>query len=313
MKNLTLLVLVAVLTMLTACGSPAGNAPANSANSANANSSKPVAAAPTKDAIMAIETKAWEAWKAHDGKYFEDMLTDNTIGMDEKGRTDKAAIVKLIADPGCVVKSYSLSDDQMTALGPDAALITYKAAQDVECGGHAVPAVIWAASVFIRSGDKWKAAYHNEMTVPDPKAEPAKPSVSKPATEAKPQTDTKPADAATDALLAVEKKGWEAWKARDPKAIEGILSKDLLVLDGGARYDYAGTMKLWFETKCDIKSYSLTQPSSVAFTKDMSILIFKTATDGTCEGQKIQSAWDSSIYVKDGENWKLTFGMANPL
>lgn len=314
MKKITLFILTAIAAIsFAACGGPAANSGANNANATNANAAaKPAAAAPTKEALMGIENKAWEAWKAKDVKFFEEMLADNTISLGEKGREDKAAIVKSIADPTCDVKSFSLSEDQMTALGADAALITYKATQDGKCGGKALPGTVWAASVFVRSGDAWKAAYHNEIPVADPKAAPAKPAPAKPAAETKPAADAKPADAATEALLTIEKKAWDAWKARDIKGVDGVYTKDFSIIDDSGRHDYAGTMKLWFESKCEVKSYSLSDAASTSVTKDMSIITYKAAASGTCDGQPLGSIWATTVYVKEGESWKGAFYFSSP-
>ena len=37
------------------------------------------------------------------------------------------------------------------------------------------PGHSWAASVYVRDGDQWKAAFHAEAPIVDPKAAPAKP------------------------------------------------------------------------------------------------------------------------------------------
>lgn len=63
----------------------------------------------------------------------------------------------------------------MSPLGKSAALITYKITVDGTCGGQEVPANSWAASVYVRDGNKWKGAFHAEAAVIDPKAAPAKP------------------------------------------------------------------------------------------------------------------------------------------
>lgn len=317
MKRISSIVLtLTAAAFFAACGAPAGNnAPAannaNAANASNANSAKPVAAAPTKEALMTLEKSGWEAWKNKDAKFWDSFLSDKYIGFDAKGRTDKATAIKSLTDPKTTVKSYSLSDEQMTLLGPDAALLTFKGTQDYTTDGKPGPSPTWSASVYVRDGDKWKAAYYNEMLAADPKAPPAKPA--KPAATAKPAADVKPADAATEALLTVEKKGWEFWKNRDAKGIEPMLAKDLSIIDSGSRYDYAATMKLWFESKCDIKSYSLSDAASTSFTKEMSILTFKASASGTCDGQALGSTWSTSIYVKDGETWKLAFASNTPL
>src|SRR5664279_3404614 len=63
MKKFTLFIL-ALAGLGAACGGPAGNAPAASnasvVNAVNANSAKPVAAAPTKDDLVALEKGGWE-------------------------------------------------------------------------------------------------------------------------------------------------------------------------------------------------------------------------------------------------------------
>ncbi len=42
------------------------------------------------------------------------------------------------------------------------------------------------------------------------------------------------------------------------------------------------------------------------------ILTFKGGADGTCYGQTIGPIWGTSIYVRDGDAWKWTFGINLP-
>ncbi len=308
----TILTAVAAITFV-GCGGTANSPAVNNTNAANANANnaKPTAAAPTKEALVAMETKAFEAWKTKDTKFWDGFLADNYVGVGEKGRVDKAQSIKDITNEACDVKSYALADEKMTPAGSDAAILTYKATADATCGGKKIPADVWAATVYVRSGDTWKAAYHNEIPITDPKAAPAKPEA-KPAVETKPAADAKPADAATEALLSVEKKGWEAWKARDAKAIEGMLAKDLTMIDRSGRYEYDGTMKSWFESKCDVKSYSLTDPAGSSLTKDISILTFNGGATGTCDGQPLGNTRSTSVYIKEGQDWKLLLSFSTP-
>ena len=197
---------------MTACD---GNAPANNANAANTAEKTPPAA-PTKDALVTLEKSAYEAWKSKDAKFWDTFLSDKFVGYGSSGKLDKASATKEYTGADCEIKSYALSDEQMKPLGNDAALITYKTTVDGTCGGQKVPANSWAASVYVRDGDKWKGAFHAEAPVVDPKAAPAKPVDKK---EASKEGEAKPADrdAGTDAMLAVEKTVWEAWKAHDAK------------------------------------------------------------------------------------------------
>jgi ketosteroid isomerase-like protein len=113
----------------------------------------------------------------------------------------------------------------------------------------------------------------------------------------------------TDALMAIEKSGWEAWKARDAKKLEEVTTKDITFVDefGNATADKASTIKAWTEPKCDIKSVGVTDGSSISVTSDVSILTFKGTPDGTCDGGKLGSVWGATIYMKEGDTWKASF------
>lgn len=324
---------VATAVLFTACGAPAGNAPANNANAANT-AAKPVTAVPSKEDLIAGEQKAWNAWKAKDGKYFDDYLTNNAVGMFRNGRSDRAGVIRVISDPTCDVTDFSFSDEQMRLLGADAALVTYKATQDVKCGGKALPTTVWAATVLVRSGDKWKAAFHDEAAIVDPKAA----SVTKIATrvltkDGKPLTeDGRPLDegygksipndepkpnapdAVTGALVPAEKAVWEAWKDHDGKRIEGLTTNEISFINIFGTYfaTKADALKDWTSPGCDVKSVSITDAVGTELSPTTRILTFKGGADGTCFGQKVGPIWGSSIYVKDGDTWKWTFGINIP-
>ena len=317
MKRINIILIFVAAIFFTACGSTAtaNKSAAVNTNTSNSNTTaKPVTAASTKEDLIANEKKAWASWKTKDGKYFEDYLTDNAIGMGSKGRSDKAAIVKRISDPTCEVNDFSLTEEQMAPLGADAALLTYKATQDVKCGGKAFPATVRAATILARSGDKWKAVYHNEVAVIDPKAAPAKAAV-KNESPKKPEVESpaKPAisDANTDAMLTVEKAVWEAWKDHDGKKIEELTAKEISFINIFGTYfaTKADALKDWTSTGCQVKSVSVTDAVATVISPTVGILTFKGGADGTCFGQKVPPIWGTSIYVKDGDAWKWTFGM----
>lgn len=294
-----------------ACGGTADNKPANTANAANsnANAAKPAAAAPTKDALMTLEKSAYEAWKTKDSKFWDPFLTANFVGYGMAGRLDRVAAIKEYSGADCDVKSYSLSDDQMMPLGNDAAVITYKATVDATCGGKKVPPATWAAGVYVREGDKWKGAFHAEAPVVDPNAPPAK---AGPAAAAAKPSDAKP-DALTEALMAVETKGWDAWKARDAKGIEAVMAKEFLYLSDQGRRPKAEALKGWSEPKCQGLSYSFSEPMSVSTTKDLAVALYKADVKGTCDGKPVPPAiWVASFNLKEGDNWRNAFYMDLP-
>src|SRR5439155_874861 len=82
---------------------------------ANTNMGKPVAAAPTADALMALDKQANEAYAKGDSKFFEGMLSDKFVILTGGGqRMDKAATVKMIAGVKCDIKSMDLTEPAMS-------------------------------------------------------------------------------------------------------------------------------------------------------------------------------------------------------
>src|SRR5713101_1724270 len=147
----------------------AGNAPANNANAANT-AAKTAPAAPTKDELVTLEKSAYEAWKSKDAKFWDTFLSDKFVGWGSSGRLDRASATKEYTGADCEIKSYALSDEKMSPRGKDAVLITYKATVNGTFGGQKIPANSWVAGVYVRDGEKWKAAFHAEDSIVDPKA-----------------------------------------------------------------------------------------------------------------------------------------------
>ena len=309
MKSIKYFVLtVSAAILLTACPAPDANTSANADNS-NANAAEPAAAAPTKEALMALEKGAWEAWKNKDAKFWDTFLTDNFVGYGQTSKLDKAAAVKEYAGADCDVKSIEFSDDTMTALGPDAAFVTYKVTVDGTCAGQKVPATQWAVGLFVRDGDAWKGAFHADAAAAGANAA-APPAAPAAAAESKDEA-AKP-DAATEALFAVEKKAWEDWKAGNAKGLDEWAGKNLVSLspaDGWTARD--ATLKRWAEP-CEVKSVSLANPASVSYGADYALLTFETTVDGSCGDQKVPNEYGATIYAKEDGAWKAIMTYSEP-
>src|SRR5437764_10777115 len=177
MKKIPLIILLAAAsTFFAACAGPAANTGAN-----NANTTKPSAAAPTADALMALDKQANEAYVKGDSKFFEGMLSDKFVILTDGGqRIDKAATVKMIAGVKCDIKSMDLTEPAMSMIDADTYALSYKATWDGTCNGPdgkraKVPSPIRSASIWVRSGDKWQAVFHGENLIVDPKNPPPSP------------------------------------------------------------------------------------------------------------------------------------------
>jgi len=310
-RNIVLMATVAFVS--TACTQPATNSTtgnANSAATANTNAGKPAPAPASKEAIVALEKQAWDAWKNNDPKFFDGFLSDRWVSFAGGGREDKAANIKRMTESKCEVKSYSLSDEQLHMLGADVAVLSFKAAQDATCGGTKIPASVWVSSAYVRDGDKWKALTYVENSVVDPNAPSAnaeKPVKAAPAASAKDDGAAKP-DALTEAVMAVETKAWDAWKSRDAKAMEAIMTPDFTYVGASGVYDRAGSLKTWSEPKCEGLAYTFSEPKAVSLTADVTLVTYKADVKGSCDGKPQPPAvWVASFNKKDGDAWKNAF------
>ena len=268
--------------------------------------------APTKGALVTLEKSAYEAWKSKDAKFWDTFLSDNFVGWGSSGRLDKVLATKQYTGADCEIKSYALSDEQMSPLGKQAALFTHKITVNGTCGGLKTPTNSWAAGVYVRDGNQWKAAFHAEAAIVDPGAAPEKPVDN----ETRKEESAKPADrdARTAAMLAAERAVWEAWKDHDATRIEDLTARDISFINifGTHLASKVDALKNWSGAGCNVKSVGVTDARGTMLSPAVGILTFKATADGTCYGQKVPPVWGTSVYVKHGNTWKWTFGINLP-
>jgi len=295
--------------ILATCG---GNVLANNAN-ADDTPERSASAGPTKVALITLEKSAYEAWKSKNAKFWVTFLSDKFVGWGSFGKLDKASATKEYTGAGCEIKSYALSDEQLSSLGKDAALITYKATVDGTCGEQRFPTNSRAAAIYVRDDGKWERAFHARAAIVDPKAILAK-SVDR--QQALNEDNGQPTnrDVRTDAMLEPEGAVWEAWRAHDAKKLADLTARDISFINIFGVYLATKTdaMQDWSGTYCEVKSVSLTDAAGTMLSPTVSILTFKAGADGTCYGQKVGPVWGTSVYVKYGDVWKWTFGINLP-
>ncbi len=327
-----LLLIVTAAVVFAACAAPAGNAPAKNANAnSNANAAKPVAAAPTADALLALDKQANEAYIKGDGKFFEDFLSDNVVMRDGGARLGKTDAVKMISGVKCEVKEgWALTEPQMAEIDNDAYVLSYESNMGGRCTADGktdeMPSPVRAATVWVRNREKWQAAFHSENLIVDPKAPPATDKKEEPkkdnkaaanANTAAAPAPAKPiADRITDALMAAENSVWEAWKAKDAKKIEDLTAKEITFVNIFGTYfaNKADVIKDWTGSTCDVKSFTLTDGVGTSVSPTVGILTLTGTVNGTCGGKDIsgQKIYGNSVYVKDGDAWKWVFGFNSP-
>ena len=289
------------------------NSAARNAQPADTNAPKPVAEAPTIDALLALDKQANEAYIKSDSKFFEGLLSEKFVMREGGQRMDKAAVVKMIAGVKCDVKTWNFDEPWMAKIDADTYVLSYRSTWEGTCTGPdgksvKMPSPTRAATIWVRSGDKWLAAFHGENPIIDPKNSPkATAPRAQPATKA----ELKPTDLSTDALVAVERSVWEAWKARDAQKLEDLTANDLSFIDifGNSYANKTDTIKAWAGSICEVKNVSVTEGVATALSPTVKLLMHMATADGTCYGEKVPAVHGNSVYVRDGDTWKLAFTM----
>lgn len=139
---------------------------------------KPAVAAPAKkdeakpaenkpdaltDALMAIENKAWDAWKQRDKAGIEGVMSKDFMYVSGLGRMTKADATKEWGEKKCEGLDFKLTDPMGVSLGSDVAFVTYKADSKGSCDGKPVTPAFWVASFDIKEGDAWKNALYTDV------------------------------------------------------------------------------------------------------------------------------------------------------
>src|ERR1700746_3481801 len=187
---------------------------------------RPASARPTKVALIRLEKSAYEAWKSKDAKFWVTFLSDKFVGWGSFGKLDKASATKEYTGTDCEIKSYALSDEQLSSLGKDAALITYKASVNGTCGGQQLPTNSRAAAIYVRDDGKWERAFYARAAIVDPKGTLAT-SVDRQQALNEDNAQSTNGYARTDAMLAAERAVWEAWRAHDAKKIADLTAPSI--------------------------------------------------------------------------------------
>lgn len=259
--------------------------------------------------LVARSTEAREAWKAKNGKFFEDFLLDSFVGVGGAGRDDKAARIASVSGFPCEVKSISNSDAQAVELGEGVALLTMKTKDDADCDGKPMLSPWWTAALVVKDGDTWKGAYHQVVQAAGAKGEmPPRPDG---AGDKAPEDSDKEL---TAKLSEIVKAGWDAWSKNDVKWFEDNTSEDYVAItDAQGRSDRAARIKYQGEHKCEVESITHDGQRATKISDDVVLLTYKSMVKGSCEGTAVPEAiWASNVFVKDGDGWKMAFYMGTP-
>ncbi|HEY0565923.1 MAG TPA: nuclear transport factor 2 family protein [Terriglobales bacterium] len=114
--------------------------------------------------LQTNENSLWEAWKKHDSKAYDELLSDDAIDIGAYGSLGqgRAAVLQGVVTAYCAVRSYGLSDFHYVWLDDDSVMQIYTAHTDASCGGHRLPDTIIASTLWQRRAGKWLSRFHQE-------------------------------------------------------------------------------------------------------------------------------------------------------
>ena len=118
---------------------------------------------PDEAQIVALEKRAFEAWKNKDKRFFQEHMAEDGQYLDLNGAGGKAQYVQAIIDNNCTVNGYALDKTKVTMLSKDVALLTYRYTYDIVCGGKPEAGPLWASTLYVKRGGQWLIAFHQEI------------------------------------------------------------------------------------------------------------------------------------------------------
>ena len=109
-------------------------------------------------------------------------------------------------------------------------------------------------------------------------------------------------------IIALEKRGFEAWKNKDKKYFQDTLLEESLALYSAG----VATKEQWtqvnMDPNCTVKSYDLDNIKVTMLNKDTALLTYRYTHDTVCKGKQEPSpVWASTLFVKRGKNWLQMF------
>ncbi len=127
----------------------------------------PIAAADLKDDLLAREKALWQAWGDKKADPTRAQTSEDYVQVVAGvGATfGREAVAKAIESHSCVMKSFTFSDAKLRQPDPKVAVLTYVATQDTKCGDAALPAKVFATSMWIERDGKWVGYSYQETPI----------------------------------------------------------------------------------------------------------------------------------------------------
>jgi len=123
-----------------------------------------MAAKPTKDEIVALETSYWDAMKKKDGRRTAELSGKTALVTGARGvmTIPKAKMGKMTEEGEWTLESYAFDDVEVTTPAPDVAIIAYTVRQTVKMNGKTQDMRAADMSTWVRGAAGWECHAHSE-------------------------------------------------------------------------------------------------------------------------------------------------------
>ena len=121
-------------------------------------------------------------------------------------------------------------------------------------------------------------------------------------------------DAVGQALVALERESWTAWKARDGAFFDRFLTAEHLDVGAGGPSDKKTVVAGVASHACKVDSYEITDFHVVRISADTAALVYRAQQTTTCGSVLVPSpAWATSVYVRHNGAWHNALYQQTPI
>ena len=111
-------------------------------------------------ALIANERKIGDALMKKDKDAFSALVALDGWSIDGNGFMKMSEFAGALDQ--LVLKSYTISEEKVSWVDPNTAVVAYKWTGSGTFAGQPFPSTVWASTVWAKKGDKWVAVFHQE-------------------------------------------------------------------------------------------------------------------------------------------------------
>ena len=117
-------------------------------------------------ALIANENKVADALMKKDKAAFLALVSADGWSIDGNGFMKTSELTAALDQ--LVIKNYKISEERVSWVDPNTAILGYKWTGSGTFGGQPFPSAVYASTIWTKKGDKWVAVFHQETEVAKP-------------------------------------------------------------------------------------------------------------------------------------------------